>query len=210
MTPVARAVDGRDDLEQSACMLTLETLPHQIQSGDVHTVVVAFPDLQGRPVGKRVTGSFFLDRVLHHGIEVCDYLLACDVDMNPLPGYEFASWETRLRRPPCRRRSAHASGRSPGCRAACWSSAISSPWRASPVEVSPAPDPPPPARAGRRARVRGQVRDRARVLPVPRLVRPGSREAVARAVTPHGAPSRTTSSSRPPARSTSSAGSATR
>jgi glutamine synthetase len=75
-------------------MLTLETLPHHIQSGDIDTVVVAFPDLQGRPVGKRVTGSFFLDHVLHHGIEVCDYLMACDVDMEPLPGYRFANWET--------------------------------------------------------------------------------------------------------------------
>ena len=75
-------------------MLTLETLPHQIQSGDVDTVVVAFPDLQGRPVGKRVTGTFFLDHVLHHGIEVCDYLLACDVDMEPLAGYRFANWDT--------------------------------------------------------------------------------------------------------------------
>ncbi len=75
-------------------MLTFETLPHQIQSGDIDTVVVAFPDLQGRPVGKRVTGAFFLDHVLHHGIEVCDYLLACDVDMRPLPGYRFADWET--------------------------------------------------------------------------------------------------------------------
>jgi len=75
-------------------MLTLETLPHQIQAGDIDTVVVAFPDLQGRPVGKRVTGAFFLDHVLHHGIEVCDYLMACDVDMEPLPGYQFANWET--------------------------------------------------------------------------------------------------------------------
>jgi glutamine synthetase len=75
-------------------MLTLETLPHQIQTGDVHTVVVAFPDLQGRPVGKRVTGDHFLGHVLQHGIEVCDYLLACDVDMQPLPGYAFANWET--------------------------------------------------------------------------------------------------------------------
>jgi glutamine synthetase len=75
-------------------MLTLETLPHQIQSGEVDTVVVAFPDLQGRPVGKRVTGSFFLDHVASHGIEVCDYLLACDVDMEPLPGYRFANWDT--------------------------------------------------------------------------------------------------------------------
>ena len=75
-------------------MLTLETLPHQIQSGEVDTVVVAFPDLQGRPVGKRVTGAFFLEHVIHHGIEVCDYLLACDVDMTPLSGYQFANWDT--------------------------------------------------------------------------------------------------------------------
>jgi glutamine synthetase len=75
-------------------MLTLETLPHQIHSGDVDTVVVAFPDLQGRPVGKRVTGAFFLEHVLQHGIEVCDYVLACDVDMVPLPGYQFANWDS--------------------------------------------------------------------------------------------------------------------
>jgi glutamine synthetase len=75
-------------------VLTLETLPRQIQSGDIHTVLVAFPDLQGRPVGKRVTGSFFLDHVIDHGIEVCDYLLAVDVDMEPLPGYQFTNWDS--------------------------------------------------------------------------------------------------------------------
>jgi len=75
-------------------MLTLETLPHQIRNGDVDTVVVAFPDLQGRPVGKRVTGPFFLDHVHDHGIEVCDYLLAVDVDMEPLDGYRFANWDS--------------------------------------------------------------------------------------------------------------------
>jgi glutamine synthetase len=74
-------------------VLTLETLPRQIQSGDIHTVLVAFPDLQGRPVGKRVTAPFFLEHVIDHGIEVCDYLLAVDVDMEPLPGYRFANWD---------------------------------------------------------------------------------------------------------------------
>src|ERR1700730_3521447 len=74
-------------------MLTLETLPHQIQAGDIDTVVVAFPDLQGRPVGKRVTGTFFLEHVVQHGIEVCDYLMACDVDMEQLPGSRCAVWE---------------------------------------------------------------------------------------------------------------------
>ena len=69
-------------------------LLRQIAEGEVDTVVVAFPDLQGRLVGKRVTGHYFADRVLEHGLEVCDYLLAVDVDMTPLPGYAFANWET--------------------------------------------------------------------------------------------------------------------
>src|SRR5580693_3955722 len=67
-------------------MLTVESLRQQIAAGAIDTVVVAFPDLQGRPVGKRVTGPFFLEHVLDHGIEVCDYLLAVDVDtIRPLP-----------------------------------------------------------------------------------------------------------------------------
>jgi len=60
---------------------------------EIDTVVVAFTDLQGRLVGKRVTGHFFVDHVLGDGIEACNYLLAVDVDMTPLPGYAFASWE---------------------------------------------------------------------------------------------------------------------
>ncbi len=63
-------------------------------TGRVDTVVVAFPDMHGRPVGKRVTADFFSSHVAAHGIEVCDYVLAVDVDMNPLPGYRFASWDT--------------------------------------------------------------------------------------------------------------------
>jgi len=50
--------------------------------------------MHGRPVGKRVTPHFFAGHVAEHGIEVCDYLLAVDVDMNPLPGYRFANWDT--------------------------------------------------------------------------------------------------------------------
>jgi glutamine synthetase len=69
------------------------TLERRIAAGDVDTVVVAFTDLPGRLVGKRVTGHFFSDQVLHDGIEVCNYLLAVDVDMTPLPGYEFANWD---------------------------------------------------------------------------------------------------------------------
>jgi len=87
-------LDGTAPSRKSAGMLTVESLRQQIAAGAIDTVVVAFPDLQGRPVGKRVTGPFFLEHVLEHGIEVCDYLLAVDVDMDPLPGYRFANWDS--------------------------------------------------------------------------------------------------------------------
>ena len=72
----------------------VEELSRLIAADEIDTVVVAFPDLQGRLMGKRVTGRFFRDHVLDHGIDACSYLLAVDVDMTPLPGYQFASWET--------------------------------------------------------------------------------------------------------------------
>jgi glutamine synthetase len=71
-----------------------ELIDTGIADGSIDTVVVAFPDVYGRPVGKRVTGEFFTEHVAEHGIEACEYLLAVDVDMNPLPGYRFANWDT--------------------------------------------------------------------------------------------------------------------
>ena len=71
-----------------------ELIEAAIADGSVDTVVVAFPDMHGRPVGKRVTADFFTSHVAGHGIEACDYLLAVDVDMNPLPGYRFTNWDT--------------------------------------------------------------------------------------------------------------------
>lgn len=73
--------------------MRLEELEDAVGAGEIDTVVVAFPDLQGRLVGKRVTGHFFCDEVAHAGIEACNYLLAVDVDMTPLPGFRFANWE---------------------------------------------------------------------------------------------------------------------
>ena len=71
-----------------------ELIDHAIADGSVDTVIVAFPDMYGRPVGKRVTADFWSSHVADHGIEACEYLLAVDVDMNPLPGYTFANWDT--------------------------------------------------------------------------------------------------------------------
>jgi glutamine synthetase len=73
--------------------LTVEQLRADIASGEVDTVVVAFTDMQGRLQGKRMHADFFLDSVLHHGTEGCNYLLAVDVDMNTVSGYAISSWE---------------------------------------------------------------------------------------------------------------------
>jgi len=75
-------------------LLDLEELEREAAQGRIHTVVTALPDLFGRLVGKRITARFFLDEVASHGMHVCDYLLACDMEMDPTPGYAFASWAT--------------------------------------------------------------------------------------------------------------------
>ncbi|HET8652576.1 MAG TPA: glutamine synthetase family protein [Gaiellaceae bacterium] len=74
-------------------MLTLDELRHDVESGAVDTVVVAFTDMQGRLFGKRLHGEFFLEDSVDHGVEGCNYLLALDMEMDPTPGYEIASWE---------------------------------------------------------------------------------------------------------------------
>lgn len=75
-------------------ILTADELRQVVANGAVDTVLVCFPDMQGRLMGKRVTGRYFVDNVLDGTIEACDYLLAVDVDMTPLPGYTFANWDT--------------------------------------------------------------------------------------------------------------------
>jgi glutamine synthetase len=70
-----------------------EELEGKIRQGEIDTVLMVFPDLQGRLVGKRTTGRFFLEQVADDGTENCDYLIACDMDNNPVPGYRFASYD---------------------------------------------------------------------------------------------------------------------
>lgn len=74
-------------------MLTATELESLIEAGDIDTVVMGFPDLQGRLVGKRITAPFFLDHARDEGTENCDYLIACDFDDNPVPGFRFASYD---------------------------------------------------------------------------------------------------------------------
>jgi glutamine synthetase len=75
-------------------MLDLQELSAEVATGAIDTVVVAFTDMQGRLMGKRLHGEFFLDEVeAGHEVEGCNYLLALDMEMDPIPGYEIASWE---------------------------------------------------------------------------------------------------------------------
>ena len=60
---------------------------------EIDTVVVGFTDHYGRLCGKRIDAGFFLDEVATAGTHGCDYLLTTDMEMEPVAGYRFASWE---------------------------------------------------------------------------------------------------------------------
>jgi glutamine synthetase len=80
--------------DPDVAMLSLTALQRLVDSGAVDTVIVAFPDMQGRLGGKRVAAQLFVDDVAVHGAECCGYLLAVDVDMNTVSGYAMSSWDT--------------------------------------------------------------------------------------------------------------------
>jgi len=75
-------------------MLTLEELRVDVETGAIDTVIAAFTDMQGRLMGKRLHAEFFLEELdAGHEVEGCNYLLALEMEMDPVPGYALASWE---------------------------------------------------------------------------------------------------------------------
>src|SRR5678815_652474 len=93
-----KAREGRAPKEMPMAVrsgnLTLGELETLIDKGEIDTVIVAFPDMQGRLVGKRVSARLFREDVAQHGAEACNYLLAVDVEMNTVGGYSMSSWDT--------------------------------------------------------------------------------------------------------------------
>ncbi|WP_457630820.1 glutamine synthetase family protein [Oceanithermus sp.] len=73
--------------------LTIDSLAGLVAEGEVETVILAFPDLYGRLMGKRFDAEFFLEAAARAGTHACDYLLTVDMEMTPVPGYQFANWE---------------------------------------------------------------------------------------------------------------------
>lgn len=74
--------------------LTADELRLAVTNGEIDTVIVGFTDVQGRLVGKRVSARLFVEDIMEHGSECCNYLLAVDVDLNTVDGYALTSWES--------------------------------------------------------------------------------------------------------------------
>ncbi len=73
--------------------MNLDELRARVDAGEIDTVLLGMTDMQGRLQGKRLNARHFLDEVVEHGAEGCNYLLAVDVEMNTVAGYAMSSWE---------------------------------------------------------------------------------------------------------------------
>jgi glutamine synthetase len=73
--------------------LSVEELRLDVDNGSIDTVVLALVDLQGRLQGKRLDARYFVNEIIEHGTEGCNYLLAVDIEMNTVDGYAISSWE---------------------------------------------------------------------------------------------------------------------
>src|SRR2546425_11677431 len=67
-------------------MLSLDELRQEIEAGTIDTIVTAFTDMQGRLIGKRIQGEYFLEDVVEHGVAGWHHLLAPELEMDPGPG----------------------------------------------------------------------------------------------------------------------------
>src|SRR5690242_17130764 len=74
--------------------MNLQKLKPRIDSGEIDTVVVVFPDVFGRLVGKRFTAKHFVEFVAAGGTHGCNYLLTVNIEMDPMDGFALANWET--------------------------------------------------------------------------------------------------------------------
>ncbi|MGB3386559.1 MAG: glutamine synthetase family protein [Pseudaminobacter sp.] len=71
--------------------LTFDQLKKAVADGSIDTVLAAATDMQGRLIGKRFLARYFVESA-HDETHGCNYLLADDIDMEPVPGYKAASW----------------------------------------------------------------------------------------------------------------------
>ncbi len=72
--------------------MDIDRFKELVSQGLIDTVICAFPDLYGRLLGKRIDANYFLEEGVE-GMHACDYLFTIDMEMEPVPGYDFASWD---------------------------------------------------------------------------------------------------------------------
>ena len=97
-------------------------------------------------------GASSSSRAAHEETHGCDYLLANDIDMEPVPGYAAASWDEGLRRLRHEARHGDAAPHAVAARARRWCSATCSTITTTTLAAQPARHPEAPDRAARRAR----------------------------------------------------------
>lgn len=71
--------------------MNLEQFKQGVADGILDTVLVCMVDMQGRLVGKRFQARHVLETDFSE-THACDYLLANDIDNEPVPGYATANW----------------------------------------------------------------------------------------------------------------------
>ena len=71
--------------------IPFDQLKRWVENDEIDTVLACAVDMQGRLIGKRFLAKYFVESAYDetHG---CNYLLANDIDMEPVPGYQAASW----------------------------------------------------------------------------------------------------------------------
>ena len=69
-----------------------DVLSEKIDTGEIDTILMVFPDAGGRLVGKRLTAPYFLEQA-DEGTHGCNYLLTVNIEMDPLEGFKLASWD---------------------------------------------------------------------------------------------------------------------
>jgi len=81
-------------MSENQGLLNLDQLKRLAREDEIDTVLVVFPDLYGRFMGKRFDADFFLESAARDGTHCCNYLLTVDMEMEPVPGYDLANWES--------------------------------------------------------------------------------------------------------------------
>ncbi|MEB6227756.1 glutamine synthetase family protein [Mammaliicoccus sciuri] len=73
--------------------ITKDQLLELVKSDNIDTIIMGFCDMQGRLMGKRITGEFILENDISEGTHFCNYLLGTNFTMDTNENFEFMNWD---------------------------------------------------------------------------------------------------------------------